>query len=75
MFCDIVIPFHLLNNYQRKPPFYLKWGLRDTQNIVTFLKTVCCIYIDNINKKSYYMFKHVIIGGVMKLVGKEASKN
>ena len=27
------------------------------------------------NKKSYYMFKHVIIGGVMKLVGKEASKN
>ena len=29
----------------------------------------------NKNKKSYYMFKHVIIGGVMKLVGKEASKN
>ena len=27
------------------------------------------------NKKSYYMFKHVIIGGVMKLVVKEASKN
>ena len=27
------------------------------------------------NKKSYYMFKHVIIGGVMKLVGIEASKN
>ena len=27
------------------------------------------------NKKSYHMFKHVIIGGVMKLVGIEASTN
>ena len=27
------------------------------------------------NKKSYHMFKHVIIGGVMKLVGIEACTN
>ena len=28
-----------------------------------------------LDKKSYHMFKHVIIGGVMKLIGIEASTN
>ena len=42
--------------------------------VAFFLFTLRVAYTKK-NKKSYHMFKHVIIGGVMKLVGIEASTN